>query len=369
MHGGTDKDITERCKGCKGAGRHVRRCSVWKEVTWEPIGSARMSCQKCRAEGLGYEPAAPAKAAPAPVLPAVATSLVDPSRLAPAADGRRFNCSILDHGGRRLMAYRVGWSPTRIHVAELGADLQPVATTPIDLPHPRCAAGQEDPRLFLFGGILHLIFAGLEWKGGRLIVSQMVARLGSDLRAERVWEPKLADRRLPMEKNWMPFESGVDLHAVYTIRPHRVLLLDVAGGTAATAHETPDPPAGIWPGWELRGGAAPVRVGDEFYSFFHGWRRSKRAGTPTGDWYDYATGVYTFDAASPFAVRRVCRAPIWLADPARESLNVTRDKTVIYPCGALLDNGRWLVSAGQHDAECLIGTFPAADIERALEAV
>lgn len=49
--------IIERCPSCAGAGRHVRECrGRWKECTREPIGTARMNCVKCRAEGLGYEP-------------------------------------------------------------------------------------------------------------------------------------------------------------------------------------------------------------------------------------------------------------------------------------------------------------------------
>ncbi len=48
--------ITEPCPSCKGAGRHVRKCSVWKQVTREPVGTAKMNCQKCKAEGLGWAP-------------------------------------------------------------------------------------------------------------------------------------------------------------------------------------------------------------------------------------------------------------------------------------------------------------------------
>lgn len=48
--------IITKCPTCSGEGRHVRACAKWKGITREPVGSARMNCVKCRAEGLGYEP-------------------------------------------------------------------------------------------------------------------------------------------------------------------------------------------------------------------------------------------------------------------------------------------------------------------------
>ncbi len=51
--------IIEPCPSCRGEGRHVRKCSVWKECTRDPIGTARMNCEKCKRENLGYAPPAP----------------------------------------------------------------------------------------------------------------------------------------------------------------------------------------------------------------------------------------------------------------------------------------------------------------------
>ena len=117
------------------------------------------------------------------------------------------------------------------------------------------------------------------------------------------------------------------------------------------------------------GGAAPVRVGDEWYSFFHGWKRTPRSSAPGGFWYDYAAGVYTFDANPPFAVKRVCRKPIWVPDMRKAGLNVEPNKAVIYPSGVVRDGERWLVAAGHQDAECVVASFAVADIERVLETV
>lgn len=323
-----------------------------------PLGDVVCSCKGCGVRCPGYATELPA--------PVVSTTLIDSTRLAPARDGRHFNCSIFDWQGKRLLAYRVGWSQSEIHVAELGDDLQPVTTTPLLLKHPKCAMGREDPRLFAFGGRLHLIFAGLEWRGGRLIVSQMIAELGDDLQVTRVWEPRYASRTLPYEKNWMPFESGGQLYCVYSTRPHQILHIDTQKGIATLAHESSGPPDTFWSGWKLRGGAPPLRVGNQFVSFFHGWRRSEKSGR---EWFDYATGVYAFNATAPFQVTRICRQPIWKPDPHKRHLNVTADKDVIFPSGAVLVGDEWLVSAGHQDSECLVAKFPKSQIESVLEYV
>ena len=356
---GRHGDITARFSSCSGADRCCRGCPDY--VAAPKTANGATGTVAARAES-------------APVAPSVVASLaprvtqVDPAKLAHAADNRKFNCSVLSHEGRRLMAYRVGWTSSRIHIAELDAGThQPTSTKPIELRHPRCAGGQEDPRLFSLAGVPHLAFAGLQWERGKLIVSQMLARLSPTLTAERIWEPRYTGRAYPMEKNWQFFETADDsrAYAVYTIRPHKVLVLDIPAGTAEMIHETDEIPHDIWPGWALRGGAAPVRVGDEFYCFFHGWRK-----TPTdkgGGWYDYATGVYTFSAKRPFTPLRITREPVWVGDASKRHLNVTPNKCVLYPSGAIREGEKWIVSAGSQDSECLIGEFAASDIEAQLE--
>ena len=280
---------------------------------------------------------------------------VDNSRLAEVRDGRRFNGSIFHWQGRRLLAYRAAWEPSRIHVAELGDDLQPASSWPVTLTHPKCAGGQEDPRLCSLGGRLHLQFAGIEWgPRGELHVSVMMARLTDDLRVEKIWEPQYP-RRTWMEKNWGPFECDGPAYTVYEIGPvHRVLKLDLLAGTAADAYDTPGPRP--WAGGLLRGGAPPVRVGEVFYSWFHGWLR-------IGDFYRYAVGVYTFSAAPPFRPLRITPGPVWRPDASLDHLNRPNDRTVIFPCGALLDGGRWLVSAGHQDSFVEIGEFGQSDVD------
>ena len=87
---------------------------------------------------------------------------LDPRRLAHSPDNTHYNASVIDHGGRLLLAYRVGRGGSHLHMAELdAADLQPVRTAHLwPLNHELCHAGREDPRLFVHRGQLHMSFCG-----------------------------------------------------------------------------------------------------------------------------------------------------------------------------------------------------------------
>lgn len=310
----------------------------------KPLGEKVCGCRGCGPGCVKYGIAAPNR-----------ITRIDSARLAPAVDGRRFNGSIFDWQGQRLLAYRVAWQPSRIHIAVLGDDLQPISTTPVILQHPKCAGGQEDPRLCSLNGRLHLQFAGLSWStGGSLNCSVMLARLYDDLTPEKIWEPKYV-KRTSIEKNWGPFEAEGSQWVVYSITPHKVLKLDMLAGVATEAYESPGPLP--WSGGLLRGGAPPVRVGDVFYSWFHGWKR-------TGDFYTYSAGCYTFSAKPPFRPLRITPGPVWQPDTTLDHLNCPDDRSVIYPAGAVLtDRGQWLVSAGHQDSFVEIGEYDKDELD------
>ncbi len=275
-----------------------------------------------------------------------------PVRVARIDLPEHFNCSLLEYEGRLLLASRRGWYGSRLYLSELDPDYQPRWTRPLDLAHPRAAAGLEDPRLFVFRGRLHCAFTGVEERGGVRYAHQLLCRLDEAYRVEEVWLPEY-EGRTPWEKNWQFFEQDGELYSVYSVSPHVVLRHD--GRRAEKVAETAGPP--LWPDCRLRGGAPPVRVGDEYYHFFHGALHRGGRG-------DYAAGVYTFAAGPPFAVRRAAPAPVLLPDEhdRRDDLNLS----VVFPCGALRRDGHWVISYGYHDRECRIAVVEAAEVERAL---
>jgi len=307
-----------------------------------------------RAEDALAPPASHAEFA-AHALAPLARHKLDQYNLAPAVPGPRFNASVVHCGERTLLAWRNRPLDSRIYVSELDRRLAPTAEARLlDLEHHFCDAGHEDPRLFLFGGRLHVSFTGVQERE-RTSAHVFYAELDDSLQVRQVFMPDYR-YRVDWEKNWTFFECDGALYAVYSILPHRVLA--VSGSTAVMAHNQPW--STPWRGGLQRGGASPVRVGDEFYCFFHGARDIDGIRT-------YTAGVYTFEARPPFRVTRATRWPILI--PALDSMPHDKWANVVYPCGAFLDGARWIVSCGVHDAWIEIYEFDAGDIEQRLEMI
>lgn len=330
--------ILERA-GCDCDLKHVRDCDLYDRCTRGRNNGSVASCATCP----DYRDIRPAQ-----------TTRIDSARLSPGP--AHFNCSLIDYQGGRLLAYRKGPNPARIYVVELGDDLQPVgASTRLWIRDRRCIHGTEDPRLFTWGGRLHVAFVGVKLVDDIVQTSMMVARLSDAFEVERLIVPDYR-KRTPQEKNWQPFERGGTLHWVYNAMPHTILRMDPTGRAHVACETTPRLQ---WSGGIIRGGAPPVLVGDEYYHWFHGFKRGKPI--------TYSVGVYTFAAAPPHAIRRITRHPILVA-PGRTAEG---DKTVVFPCGAIHDRARnrWLVSYGLHDQHCEIAEWNADELERVLEPV
>lgn len=289
-------------------------------------------------------------------LPSPRTQLIDRAKLAHSPDQTHFNASLIRFKKRLLLAYRVGTSGSRVHVAALDDNLNPVASVPLLLRHSQSIAGQEDPRLFVHNGNLYCSFVGVEFvRPGEPRTSQMLARLSDDLRVEEIVSPAL-DGRQHWEKNWVFFSALGELWSVYQIDPH--IVLHHRGSDAHTFAEVDWKL--IWDGGLLRGGAPPVLVGEEFYHWFHG---RKVLGSIT----TYNTGVYTFEAKPPFKPLRVTPLPVqW---PDHERMTPGDWKSVTFCCGSLLENGKWLVSYGQHDREIGVAEFDFDEVEKAMVKV
>lgn len=269
-----------------------------------------------------------------------------------AAADARFNPSLFRYKGRLLFAYRTGWEGANVHVAEMSENLVPLKVASLALAHPRANYGREDPRLFEHAGGLHVAYIGVEGVPGGVVTNQMYARLSDDLRVERVFYPHYAGRQA-WEKNWQFFSHGGSLYAAYSVSPHKILKVD--GDAATLAYETAV--AHPWSGGHLRGGSSPLPAGGRFYSWFHGARQ-------VAGWRHYNVGVYCFDAAPPFAVTHMTPHPLAWADLKSKPADVWA--AVVFPCGAVLEGGKWRVSLGWHDRHSEVWEYDAAHVDRLL---
>lgn len=267
-----------------------------------------------------------------------------------------FNASIVRYNGQLLLAYREAQHRSRLFVAELDDNYKALRVHKVKIDHERATIGQEDPRLFIHRGKLHLMFVGVDpfdehTYGIRANV--LYARLDDRFQPEAVYYPHYANRSV-WEKNWAFFSHDDRLYCVYEIKPHTVF--EIEEDRIVHVYQTPTPHP--WEGGHLRGGSAPHRVGDSYYHWFHG-----RVGAGTGTIYN--TGLYRFRAEPPFAVEAMTREPIQWADP---NSRVGATAAVVFVCGAILEDDKWRVSMGVHDRGVEVATYDHTAVEKTLEA-
>lgn len=340
--GWTGKKV--KCGSCGGAEMNIFGCSVFGECSPAADVPGYQRCDGCF------------RRAPDPITPKLSTQVRLPACEREDGHGSHYNPSIIEWQGKTLFASRLGWAGSSVWLCELDADYQPIDGTLRELPisHWRAQQGVEDPRFFVWRGRLHLSVTGYDatTKGSTSI---FIVQLSEALQVSNVWIPTY-DKRRSWEKNWQFFEYAGDLHCVYEIahdHHHVILKFDGDKGTevARTKHSF------HWTGAAMRGGASPLRIGGEFYSFFHSFVHDRRGLSV------YGMGLYTFSAAPPFQVVRTIPGALLVPDSEVKGWN----KSVVYPCGAMLRGDRFVISYGVHDRECRVVEFDRAEVEARLQ--
>lgn len=276
----------------------------------------------------------------------------DETNLFPDVKGQRGNASLIRFQGRSLLAWRHTPPKTKgssIVLTEVLGEGIAGRSWRLALNHSLCKYGQEDPRLFIFRGDLHISFTGVAGTSVCVLYAQLLERDG-EWTVNRVWYPDFHDRE-PKEKNWGFFDVAGNLHVVYSLNPLVVLHVDGSNIELVTKHDWQSP----WQAGLMRGGAAPVLVKDEWYAFFHGVDAQRT----------YTVGVMTFDGS--MRPRRCSRWPIIVPDHATRP--ATEPNSAWYVCGATLIGDEWIVSGGVHNSWIEVRRYKAADVEHSLEAV
>lgn len=160
-----------------------------------------------------------------------------------------------------------------------------------------------------------------------------------------------------VEKNWVFFSCGGKLFCVYYPVPHIVYEVKLDNGVPSLGDKWE---ASNWKSADLmenaRGGASPVRVGDEFYHFYHTQHRH-------GHGVAYQVGLYTFEACPPWDIKRTIKGPLLSMVPSKRELDC------IFPVGAALEGEKWHLSCGIQDHETMAITLDYQDLERMLTKV
>ena len=293
-----------------------------------------------------------------------------------------FNPSIAEHGGQRILAFRVVLPDMvrRVAMCRLDERFRVIDGSVVPLSDLLVDGGDwhADPRMCSFGDRLLLHFNS----GARKPNDIFLVELDPDTLRPigRCCPLLLGHPRAPVEKNWMFFAHDDVLYAVYSIVPHRVLRVDLNGSgpvRCTSVHCTGwDAGALVVNHGEPRGSTPPVRIGDSFHSFFHTRYQRPFARRVIGalrgfslESFTYGTGAYRFRAAPPFEPESF--TPELLFEPPmrpqspRPSLACWND-SAIYASGAVLEGAEWVVSAGFHDDGCVLMRFRDRDLLNAM---
>jgi hypothetical protein len=303
-----------------------------------------------------------------------------------AQDGpvRTFNPALLRDNLGWILAYRVV-APDgrrRLGICRLGADLTVEEGSQVPLSDfvrfkrghvlPEVATQWfADPRLYRFGGRLFIY-----WNSGwhEPHNCQFLQELDpiSLLPRGTARELILDGERQKLEKNWTFFspDNGATLFAIYSIFPHRILSFSIEGDADVRFHEVartdwsltsyPENHGG------LRGGTPPCLHEGQYWAFAHSVHTSP-------DGYRYSPAAYSFAPVLPFRPTARPLVPVELANPfgstrINERLNPAVGE-VIYPCGAVPDGTRWVISYGINDENCAITLIDHASVLGSVEMI
>lgn len=280
-----------------------------------------------------------------------------------------YNCSIAERRGEKYLftrrqVFTVGFNSVgstnkndlAIFRIRSNMTLDPEVIVP-QTPNRYLYEQWEDPRAMVgTDGQCYVSFA--TWvHGERWPVRQSFCQLSSSMdRFDVIYEPTKPEKATRQEKNWLWFEHDGKWHYVYLTNPH--VVIEMGNGKYDAGHRS----ASIelpWKAGEPRGGTPPVRIGDEYVSFFHSSTPHERYRRR------YYMGAYTFSAKPPFTPLRMTREPLLVG--SESDFNCLNSPMVIFPNGALLENDKWLVVFGVNDEGSGWIKIPNKDLEQRME--
>jgi len=258
----------------------------------------------------------------------------------------KFNGSIIEWEGRRLLAYR-RYDPVHgrmnLAISVLGNDWMP--TGEHHVPAMPCKLGNErheDVRLFVHKKRLWMACAEVYNPTGSKgwHCSQRVFRLDKDFNPDHTLDIKVGKNFIGTEKNWAFFSWNDRLFFIYDTTTGNVIEVDdkTADVINSWQHKRFH-----WPFGHMRGGTAPVFVKDLGWLAFihsatdHAWLKRR-----------YSMSAVVFAPEPPFAITRLSRLPI-LYGTQQEAFCGSGNGQCIFPSGVILNGEQWDVSAGVND--------------------
>lgn len=284
--------------------------------------------------------------------------------------GRKYNGSVIRYKNRILFAYR-RFNPDHkrsdIGIAILDDNMNVVSSHGIKLSYHTHKEHYEDPRLFLFKDRLWLATSMItDYKVRPWISIQKAFRLTEDLTSyDNEIAPSVGANGRAQEKNWQFFDYDGRLMFVYA--PKRNIVVEVNEDTGEVLNQWKGEPV-QWDYGTFSGGTPPIKYGDVYLSFFHGYSPC----VPSPHYRRYYYGAYTFEAKPPFKILGITPFPIcmasgknrWYPNPGFFGW----EPQVVFPCGSYFDEetNQIVLSIGVNDCYNSIVTISSEELSRSL---
>lgn len=297
---------------------------------------------------------------------------VPPHNLLPSP--RYQNPGLLKYAGRFWLAYRYHRMETPTKRSGIGVcEIDPKTAVPkgasqmLPLSNKNDSEHHEDCRLFIFRGDPYVSYTemvgyipGINYTCVMKYARLKLAKGKWSVLEE--WQPAYGNNNgFSKEKNWVFFEQGGKLMCVYSTDPEHVVL-EIDNGRIVREHRTAGP---LWQWGHVRGGTPPIDLGDgRMICLFH-------SSIPTEEpphFVRYYAAAYTFESKPPFRILQISEQPV-LAGSEEDGHRVDPRYVhgwkpyVVFPCGMIEDEGKFIVSFGINDWQCAIGRLTEQELK------
>jgi len=289
-------------------------------------------------------------------------------------DTRYFNCSIIRNpmDGKLVLFTRRSHNTPGLKVGmndiigfEIDEELKPLSGRKVGFPSTLAEQHYEDPRVCIMGKISMLISATTfqvakdrkSWTGAHQIVGLMNESFQVGYPSDPIYGKNGGSPLMNSgdEKNWLWFDHEGLPHVVYMTDPHHIVVRFQSNMLRPDVEYMTPFGHNIWKHGHIRGGTPPIRVEDEYWTFFHSstpWIGPKRR---------YHMGALAFEAKPPFKILRY--TPLPLLTGSKHNRWHEGLPLVVFPCGAILEEGIWTVSMGVNDCCSAWIKIPHSDVE------
>lgn len=285
-------------------------------------------------------------------------------------DIRFFNCSIIRHNGELILFARRSHNIKNLTVGmndivalKMNDQLVPMGGAKVGFPTTLHEQHHEDPRvcrmfghLFVSATTFNVAKDRRSWSGAHQVIGRLNDNFQVDYPADPIYgfnggSPLMNTGN---EKNWLWFEHDGLPHMVYMTDPeHIVVQFKPNLIEPEIEYKTPFG-HNIWKHGHIRGGTPPVLVDGEYWTFFHSstpWLGSKRR---------YHMGALAFESKPPFKITRYTPLPLLSGSKNDEWHDFL--PLVVFPCGAILEKGEWIITMGVNDCTSAWIKIPHEDI-------